>query len=57
MNQLSFIGIIFTVALLIFLKIFQNAIPRINEPITNTFVFIGFVIFAILYGMSRIRKK
>jgi len=57
MKQVSIIGIIFTVGVLIFLKTFQNSIPRINEPITNMLIFIGFIIFAILYGISRIRKK
>lgn len=57
MKQVSIIGIIFTVGLLVFLKVFQDSIPRISEPITNTFVFIGVVIFAIIYGMSKNQKK
>lgn len=57
MKQVSIIGIIFTVGLLVFLKIFQDSMPRISEPITNIFIFIGFIIFAIIYGMSKIRRK
>jgi len=57
MKQVSIIGIIFTVGLLVFLKIFQDSIPRINEPITNILIFIGFVIFAIIYGASQLKKK
>ncbi|MGW6151185.1 hypothetical protein ACWFN4_27985 [Bacillus mycoides] len=57
MKQVSIVGIIFTVGLLVFLKVFQGSIPRINEPITNILIFIGFVIFAIIYGASQLRKK
>ncbi|MFJ6210295.1 hypothetical protein [Lysinibacillus sp. NPDC092081] len=57
MKQVSIIGIIFTIGVLICLKIFQDSIQRINEPITNIFVFVGFVFVAIIYGMSRNRKK
>ncbi|MGE7674432.1 hypothetical protein ACQKMV_12730 [Lysinibacillus sp. NPDC094403] len=57
MKQVSIIGIIFTLVILIFLKIFQETIPRVNEPITNIIVFVGLVFFTIIYGMSRIRKK
>ncbi|MFA1821718.1 hypothetical protein ACDX78_16310 [Virgibacillus oceani] len=57
MKQVSIIGIIFTVGLLVFLKVFQDAIPRISEPITNTLVFAGVVIFGVIYGVSQIRKS
>lgn len=40
-----------------FLKIFQDSIPKINEPITNIFVLVVFVISAVIYGVSRIRKN
>ncbi|CAI6017732.1 hypothetical protein PAECIP112173_00128 [Paenibacillus sp. JJ-100] len=57
MKQVSIVGIILTVGLLVLLKVFQDSIPRINEPITNILIFIGFVIFAIFYGASQLRKK
>lgn len=57
MKQVSIIGIIFTVGVLVLLKVFQDSIPRIDEPITNILIFLGFVIFAIIYGISQIRKK
>lgn len=57
MKQVSIIGIIFTVGVLVLLKVFQDSIPRIDEPITNILIFLGFVIFAIIYGLSQIRKK
>ncbi|MFT9819354.1 hypothetical protein [Lysinibacillus sp. NPDC056185] len=57
MKQVSIIGIVFTIGVLICLKIFQDSISRIDEPITNIFVFVGFVFVAIIYGMSRFRKK
>ncbi|SFF09363.1 hypothetical protein SAMN04487969_113176 [Paenibacillus algorifonticola] len=57
MKPISIIVIILTVGVFIFLKIFQDSIPKINEPITNIFVFVGFVIFAVIYGISRNRKK
>lgn len=57
MKLLSTIVIILTVGVFIFLKIFQDSIPKINEPITNIFVLVVFVISAVIYGISRIRKK
>ncbi|WP_341279166.1 hypothetical protein [Paenibacillus sp. FSL H8-0537] len=57
MKLLSTIVIILTVGVFIFLKIFQDSIPKINEPITNIFVLVVFVISAVIYGVSRIRKK
>lgn len=57
MKQISIIGIILTIGALVILKVFQVSIPRISEPITNILVFIGFVIFAIIYGISQIKKN
>ncbi|MEK3906721.1 hypothetical protein [Oceanobacillus sp. FSL W7-1309] len=57
MKQVSIIGVIFTVGILVFLKVFQDSIPRINEPITNLLVFSGVVIFGVLYGISTMKKN
>lgn len=57
MKKVSIAGIIFAVGLLVLLKIFQSSIPRINDPITNILVFIGFVIFLIIYGLAQFRKN
>lgn len=57
MKQVSIIGIVLAVGVLILLKIFQDSIPRIDEPITNILVFVGFVTFAIITAMSQVRKK
>jgi hypothetical protein len=51
------IGIILMAGAFICFKIFEDSIPKINEPITNIVVFVGFVTFAIVYGLSQIRKK
>lgn len=56
MKQLSILGIVFTVGVLILLKVFQNSIPRINDSITNLLVFVGFATFVIIYVFSKIRK-
>ncbi|WP_042147386.1 hypothetical protein [Paucisalibacillus sp. EB02] len=56
MKQVPIIGVIFTVGVLVLLKVFQDEIPRIDEPITNTLVFLGFVIFGVLYGISKMKK-
>ncbi|MNF07232.1 hypothetical protein D3C80_2073690 [compost metagenome] len=57
MKAISIIGIIFTVGVFIVLKIFEDSIPKITEPITNISILVGFVIFAVIYGISRIRKN
>lgn len=57
MKQVSILGIILTVGVLILLKVFQDSIPRINNPITNILVFVGFVICVTLYVVSKIRKE
>lgn len=57
MKQVSILGIILTVGVLIFLKVFQGSIPRINDPITNILVFVGFVTFVTIYVVSKIRKE
>ncbi|TCZ75684.1 hypothetical protein E0485_16425 [Paenibacillus albiflavus] len=57
MKQVSIIGIIFAVGVLVLLKVFQDSIPRISEPTTNIFVFIGFIIIAIIYGVSQHKKN
>lgn len=56
MKKVSIIGIILTVGLLVLLKVFQNSIPRIDEPISNALVFAGLIISAIIYGVSKIKK-
>ncbi|WP_438347055.1 hypothetical protein ACP8HI_15140 [Paenibacillus sp. FA6] len=57
MKKVTFAGIIFAIGLLVLLKVFQNSIPRISDPLTNILVIIGFVLFAIIYGASQLRKK
>jgi len=57
MKKATIAGIAIGIGLLVLLKVFQNSIPRINDPLTNIIVFIGFVLFAIIYGTSRLRKN
>ena len=57
MKKATFFGIIFAIGLLVLLKVLQNSIPRISDPLTNILVFIGFVFFVIIYGMSQLKKK
>ncbi|WP_138918967.1 hypothetical protein [Ornithinibacillus scapharcae] len=57
MKHVSIIGIILTVGTLVLLKVFQDSIPRISEPITNVLIFIGFLIFSIIYGVSHMKNK
>lgn len=57
MKQVSIFGMVLTLGVLIFLKVFQDSIPRINDPITNVLVFVGFVTFGIIYVISKMRKK
>ncbi|WP_062200479.1 hypothetical protein [Massilibacterium senegalense] len=57
MKQVSIIGVIFTVGVLVFLKVFQDSVPRISEPISNTLVIFGFIIFVVLYGISQMKKN
>lgn len=57
MKQVSIVGIIFTVGLLVLLKVFQDQILRVNEPLTNILIFVSVVIFAVIYGASQLSKK
>lgn len=57
MKQVSIIGVIFVVVLLVVLKVFEDAIPKISDPLTNILVLVLFGIFAVVYGISQMRKK
>ncbi|WP_330949501.1 hypothetical protein [Virgibacillus sp. MG-45] len=57
MKQGSIIGVIFTIGILVLLKVIEDSIPKIDEPITNTLVFLGFIIFGGLYGISQMKKN
>lgn len=57
MKQASIIGVIFIVVIFVLLKVFQDSIPRISEPITNILVFAVFLIFIIIYGLSQMKKR
>lgn len=56
MKHVSINGVIFVV-IVVLLKLFQDAIPRINDPTTNIIVFLLFVIFVSVYGFSKVRKS
>lgn len=57
MKQGSILSVILTVGIFILLKIFQDSIPRINDPITNILVFLGFVFFVTIYVVSKVSKE
>ena len=57
MRGIAVVGIIIGIGLLVLLKIFQSSIPRISDPLTNNTLLIGFVLFAIIYGASQLRKN
>lgn len=57
MKKVSIVGIIMGIGLLTFLKVSQNSIPRISDPLTNYIILIGVVLFAILYGVSQLKKN
>ena len=50
-------GIIISIGLLILLKVFQHSIPRITDPLTNYIILTSFILFAIIYGASQLRKS
>ena len=57
MKKEAIFGIIFVILFVILLKIFQDSIPRITEPITNTVVLVDFVILAIVVGISQLTRS
>lgn len=57
MKQGSIIGVVFVVVLLVFLKVFEDTVPKISDPLTNVLVLVLFGIFAVVYGISQMRKK
>lgn len=57
MPKATVFGIIIGIGVLIILKVFQDSIPRNSDPLSNKLIIIGFVVFAIFYGLSQLRKK
>ena len=57
MKKGTVIGISIGIGALVFLKVFQDSIPRITDPLTNIIVFMGLVVSSIIYGVSRTRKS
>ena len=57
MKKGAIAGIIIGIGLLVLLKLFQKSIPRISDPLTNNILLIGLVLFAIIYGVSQLRKN
>ena len=57
MKPVSIIGVIFVVVLVVLLKVFEDSIPRISDPTTNILVLLLFVVFASVYGLSKVRKR
>ena len=57
MSKPTVAGMIIGIGLLILLKVFQDSIPRITDPLMNILILIGFVLFAIIYGVSQLRKN
>ena len=57
MKPVSIIGVVFVVVLVVLLKVFEDSIPRISDPTTNILVLLLFVIFASVYGLSKVRKR
>lgn len=56
MKKTTIAGIIIALGLLVLLKVFQDSIPRISDPLTNYIILIGFVLLVIIYGAFRLRK-
>jgi len=49
--------VIFFVIIFLILKVFEDSIPKITDPLTNILVLIAFFIFTIIYGALKPRKK
>ncbi|ATP41285.1 hypothetical protein CSE16_15150 [Solibacillus sp. R5-41] len=56
MVKMKVAGVILTLGLLVFLKIYLNSIPRISESISNIVVFLGVVIATIIFVVSKLKK-
>ncbi|MEK5070024.1 hypothetical protein [Sporosarcina sp. FSL K6-1508] len=57
MKKVTVFGIIIGIGLLVLLKVFQHSIPRISDPLANYTILTGFVLIAIIYGASQLRKN
>ena len=56
MSKVKIAKIVIVLGILILLKISFGSITRISEPISNTIVLCGFLIFAIFFGTSELKK-
>lgn len=57
MKPIAILGIVLTIVAVALLKIFQDSIPTINEPITNISILVGIIICIVIVVVSRSRKK
>ena len=56
MSKVKIAKIVMVLGILVFLKISFGSITRISEPISNAIVFGIFLIFAIYFGTSELKK-
>jgi len=57
MKKATVAGLIIGIGLLVLLKLFQDSIPRISDPLTNYIILTGFVLIVIIFGATRLRKN
>ena len=56
MKRGTVVGIIIGIGLLVLLKVFQNSIPRISDPLTNYIILTSVILFAIVYVHPSLEK-
>ena len=57
MSKVKSIKIVITIGVLVLLKIFMDSVPRISEPLSNTVIFVSFLIVAIIIGTSYLKQN
>ncbi|MFJ7933325.1 hypothetical protein [Sporosarcina sp. NPDC096371] len=57
MRIATVVSIVIGIGMLVLLKVFQDSIPRNSDPQSNVLILIGFVLFVMIYGASRLRQN
>ena len=57
MSKVKSVKIVITIGVLVLFKFFTDSIPKISNPLSNTIIFVSFLIAAIIIGTSYLKQN